>query len=267
MKSRGAWSLLLFLFAGLAACGPGDIFEDSSIKATREAQDVLYQQTLVFVETQAATLIALQATADGAAAMGTQVMQLGAQNRSLQGTIDAAFAGVSPQQTLVPQPAAPQPGQTLAPNAGSTPLFPESNPPTPTQVASASFVNATTSTAVSDDNGCAEDSVSVFETSEDQIYMVTVAQNVQPGTTFFTRWQPQGGTSFETVSWSPDEFFDEVCIWFFIEPSDLAFQPGGWSVELIVDGLAAVSRSFQIGQQASQPQPVTPAATPTLASN
>jgi hypothetical protein len=215
---------------------------------------LLYQQTLIFVETHAATLVALQATADGASAMGTQVVQLGAQNRSLQGTIDAAYAGISPQQTLIPQPAAVQPGQTLQPNAGTTPLFPDSNPPTPTPGISASFVQATTATTVNDVNGCAEDSVTRFETTEDQIYMVTVARNVQPGTTFYTRWLRQGGTSFETVSWTPDESFDEVCIWFFIEPADLSFEAGSWSVELVVDGLAAVTRNFQIGDLATEAQ-------------
>jgi len=250
------------LISGLAACGPGDLFEDSSVKATREAQDALYQQTLVFVETQAATLVALQSTADAAAIMSTQIVRLGAQNRSMQSTIDAAFAGVSPQQTLIPQPAAPQPGQTLQPNVGSTPLFPENNPPTPTSQ-TASFVQATTATAVSDDDGCAENEVSTFETTEDQIYMVTVARNVQPGTTFFTRWTPQGQGSFETVSWTPNEFFDEVCIWFFIQPSDLIFQPGNWTVELVVNGLAAVSRTFQIGSVNQQPQQSNVALTPT----
>ena len=252
------------LISGLAACGPGDLFEDSSAKATREAQDILYQQTLIFVETHAATLVALQSTADAAGAMGTQIVQLGAQNRSLQGTIDAAYAGVSPQQTLIPQPAAPQPGQTLQPNAGSTPLFPESAPPTPTPQSGASFVQATTATAVDDDDGCAEDSTDVFETNEDQIFMVTVARNVQPGTTFYTRWRPQNGGTFDTVSWTPDEFFDEVCIWFYIGPDDLIFQPGNWTVELVVNGLAAVSRTFQIGDGTqTQPQSNVPAFTAT----
>jgi hypothetical protein len=251
------------LISGLAACGPGDLFEDSSVKATREAQDALYQQTLVFVETQAATIIALQATADSAAAMSTQIVQLGAQNRSMQGTIDAAFAGIFPQQTLIPQPAAPQPGQTLQPNLGSTPLFPENNPATPT-AQTATFVQATTTTAVNDDDGCAEDSVSTFEATEDQIYMVTVARNVQPGTTFSTRWAAQGQASFETVSWTPNEFFEEICIWFFIQPSDLDFQLGNWTVELVVNGLAAISRTFQIGNATQQQQqPSNVALTPT----
>ena len=239
--------MLLLLMIALSACGPGDLFEDSSVKATRQAQDILYQQTLIFVETHAATLVALQATADGASRMGTQVVQLGAQNRSLQGTIDAAFAGVSPQQTLIPQPAAPQPGETLQPGVGSTPLFPANNPPTATPNISATFVQATTATTVSNDTGCAQDSVTNFETTEDQIFMVTVARNVEPGTTFYTRWLRQGGTSFETVSWTPEEFFEEVCIWFYIEPSDLTFQAGSWSVELVVNELAAVTRNFQIG--------------------
>lgn len=241
-------AVLLGLVA-LTACGPGGLFEDSSQRATREAQSTLYAQTVFFVETQASTLVALQATAESAAIMGTQVAQLSAQNRSLQATIDAALAGVPPAQNLQPQPPAGQPNQAVQPSAGSTPLFPNL---TPTQVAGAVYSEATTARFVRDSDGCAEEAVSVFAEDEDRIYMAVKAQNIQPGTTFYTRWLYNNQPQVDTAAWTPDKFFSEICIWFYIEPTDVAFVPGNWSVQLIADEVAVVSRNFQIGGAAGQ---------------
>ena len=260
--------ILLLMLMLMGACGPGGLFEDSSQKATREAQDQINMQTLQFIETQAATLVSLELTADHANAMGTQIVQLGAQNQSLQATIDAVYGGVQ-QQPVQPVPQAGQPGQALQPGAGTTPLFPQTGssftatPPQFTQSTGTAYTQATTASRVRDSDGCAEDSVSTFTVESEQIYMVVAAQNVQSGTTFYTRWLRDSQLEFETVSWTPQENFDQICIWFYIEPADVIFEPGYWTVEFVANNLTAVSRSFSIvddsaQQQQNQAVPTTP---------
>lgn len=249
MKLKAALGWLGFVL-GIAACGPGGLFEDSSIRATREAQNAVYEETLIFVQTQGATVIALQDTAEAVGVMGTQIIQLEAQNQALQGTLQALAAGAPLAQPPQPQPAAGQPGATPAPGFGSTPLFPDVSGSTPTPPPAApsgvGVLSAVTATGVNDTDGCALDDVSVFETTEDEIYIVVAARNVEPGTTFFTRWLYNGQRQFDSVSWTPDTFFEQVCIWFYMEPFDAPFSPGNWTVELLANNQVAVSRTFQI---------------------
>jgi hypothetical protein len=238
------WLLRALLgLISLAACGPGDVFEDSSDKATREAQDTLYQQTLTFVGTHAATIAALQATADSAAAMGTQIVRLNAQNQALQATLDALARGGQLPGNVQPQPPAAQPGGQTS---GSNDLFPSSaatpTPPTGGTV----YLEATTATRVSDKDGCAEDSVTTFTPSSERIYMVVEAQNVKAGITYYTRWLYGGENRFETVTWVSDADYEELCIWFYVTPADMFFTPGSWQVQLIADQLATISRSFTV---------------------
>jgi hypothetical protein len=238
------WLLRALLgLISLTACGPGDIFEDSSDKATREAQDALYQQTLTFVGTHAATIAALQATADSAAAMGTQIVRLNAQNQALQATLDSLARGGQPATNLQPQPPAAQPGGQIS---GSNDLFPASGA-TPTPPAGGTvYLEATTATRISHDDGCAEDNVTTFTPNSERIYMVVRAENVKAGITYYTRWLYGGENRFETVTWESDADYPELCIWFYVTPADMFFTPGSWQVQLIANQLATISRSFTV---------------------
>ncbi|MFP4324146.1 MAG: hypothetical protein ACLFTK_16950, partial [Anaerolineales bacterium] len=240
--------VLTIYFWVLAACGPGQIFEDSSQRATREAERDIYAETIAFVETQAPTLAAMQATAQHAAAMGTQIVQLQAQNRAAEATITAVFAGGGNTVASGPPPPAGQPSGEVsaAALAGNTPIGAVQTSPTPPQAPGATFASATIATGVRQDDGCPLDNVNQFPATEDEIYLVVTARDVAPGTTFYSRWRAPDSQPFDTVSWTPNEPFGEVCIWFFITPGDLAFSPGDWEAQLIVNEQVVIRQPFTI---------------------
>lgn len=250
MKVWLAWGgLLAGVVFALAACGPGGVFEDSSARATRESQDNLYLATVQSVQTQASTIEALRATADSAAAMATQVVRINAQNSALEATIDALALGITQPVNTSPLPPAAQPGGTLS---GSNQLFPNANNPTPTiappalPASGVTILDATTALAVSDDTGCALDRTTIFEPTEDQIYMVIQAQNIEMGTLFSTRWLFDNQNRFDTVTWTADQFYAELCIWFYVTQEDMVFQPGLWTVQFLANRSSVVSQTFEI---------------------
>jgi len=241
------WSMIL------TACGPGGVFEDSSERATREAENQIYLQTIQAVETQASTIEALQSTVQSVSVMGTQIVRLEVQNQALEATLEAAASGniQAVPSTPQPAPAAAQPGQTVQPGAGSTPLFPNAITPTvpvptPIPASSAIYNSATTAMAVNNSDGCAADNTTTFTTAEDEVYIVVEVQNVPAGITFYSRWTTPDALTFDTVSYTPDQPFDSICIWFFITPQDLAFITGEWTVELIANEQSVISRGFTI---------------------
>ncbi len=252
MRTRAATilGLLLVLWLWSSACGPGQLFEDSSQRATREAEREIFRETIAFMDTQAPTLVAIRATAQEASAMGTQIVQLQAQNRAAEATITAVFSGNTNSVAQQPAPPAGQPsGQvSAAALAGSTPIGAVVSSPTPppAPVVGATFASATTATGVRQDDGCPQDNVNQFPPSEDEIYLVVTARDVQPGTTFYSRWRGPDSQPFDTVSWTPDAPFDEVCIWFFITPGDLAFSPGEWEAQLLADDQVVIRQPFSI---------------------
>lgn len=240
MKRLAQWGLWFGILGIIAACGPGEIFEDSSDKATRETQNEIYYQTVVFVETQVSTLAALQATADSANRMATQIIEIGAQNQALQSTLDAAARGQS-GQILQPQPPAGQPADGTA-VSGNSAFFPQQQPAANMTI----YTEAVTATGVNNDNGCPLDNVTDFDASEDQVYMVVAAQQVQAGTTYYVRWSNNNQVVSESVNWTSDAAYDQICIWFYME-AEGRFASGNWTVELIADELPVISRSFRIG--------------------
>jgi hypothetical protein len=260
VKCRAPWGVLLAIFV-LTACGPGELFEDSSEKATREAQNEIYSQTIVYVETQVTTLEALKSTAESASVWATQIVQLGAQNQALLATLEAASLGIS--SSSQPQPPAGQPaGQTPIP--ANSALFPQTGNVQQPASTTTVYTNATTSTAVNDDDGCASDSVTDFDTAEDQVYMVVTAQNLDAGITYYVRWSHANQIFSESVTWTSDAFYPQLCIWFYME-AEGRFPTGAWTVELVANELPVISRSFRVGQVTNVPNFGTPAMTITPA--
>ncbi len=240
------WGFLMVGGLLLAGCGEGGIFEDPEAKATRESQGTAYVSTITYVETQSGTMTALQGTADSAMLLGTQVAQLSAQNQALQSTLTSgqAFptAPIVQAQTL-PAGGTPgalpgqQPGLAGGGEAQQEGIIAQSSTGT-------TYVDAVTATGVRNSDGCAIDSVSVFDANEDEIYMVTTAVNVQPGMTFNSRWSTGGTVAFESDSWTANRTFDEICIWYYLEGP---FSEGSWTAELLADGQVASRRTFQVG--------------------
>lgn len=239
-------AVLFLITILLAGCGEGGIFEDPEAKATRESQGTAYVQTIAVIETQSGTTVALQATAESANLLGTQVAQLSAQNQALQSTL-AANQGRATQPIVQSQPIPTTvgvlPGQQ-SPDAAGGGAQQQDTTIQQTSPTGTTYIDSTTATGVRNSDGCAIDSVAAFDALEDEIYMVTTAVNVQPGMVFNTRWTYGGEVFFESDSWTADKTYDEICIWYYISSP---FEEGQYTVELLADGQTAARRTFQVG--------------------
>jgi hypothetical protein len=205
----------------LMACNPNS----QSQSATQQAQGTARIQTAVYSGTQVGTVVALQATADGAPVMQTQLAQMERENQELQLTIEAIETqGVPVSLRLTQSPQGPT--------------------PTPTQVAQ--YTDLRTASDIDPDTGCALDRLGRFSAEEDIIYLTAIGQDVAAGDVHRTRWYMDGDLRHESDEWIPDEAFPQVCIYFWIEPVDTPFTSGMWNVQLMVNGQIVADVPFEI---------------------
>jgi hypothetical protein len=177
----------------------------------------------------------------------TEVGNVDGQNRALiatlvqRGTPTEAIGDITPlaATTVPPTQPAPPPGLLATEEAPSLDNNLQGTPAavTPAETATVAgpprLANIVTAEGI-DENDCAVNPSSSFSTASEQIYVVAVAANLQPGTTYVTsRWR-QEGTEVVTFDFNPE--FTEGCLWFFIDQTDVAFTPGNWSVELEING-------------------------------
>ena len=155
-----------------------------------------------------------------------------------RGTPAEAIGGITPlaATSAPPTPPAPPPGVTQeAAVQNNPPLTVEAATPvfTATVAGPPRLSNIVTAEGI-DENDCAVNPTSTFRSDAEAIYVVAVAANLQPGTTYVTsRWR-QEGTEVATFDFNPD--FTEGCLWFFIDQTDVIFTPGNYSVELENNG-------------------------------
>lgn len=100
------------------------------------------------------------------------------------------------------------------------------------------LTNATLATGVGS-NDCALNSLTTFETTTPEIYIVATAQDFPAGTVMTARWALEGQVmgSYDI----PFSFeIQNACVWAYIDQSDFPFTPGNWTVELLVNQLPSV---------------------------
>ena len=229
-------ALILSSVLLLAACGPGDPFEDPSERATREYEGTRYFQTVAAVDTQAATVVALQATVDHAVIMATQIGQLTFQNQALQATLTAMSAAGNHASSVSPVAAPPAQPTSLAPpqpGQGGTVVL----------RGNTTYRNLTTASDIRFTDGCAVDSVSIFSPSQSKIYLTVIGSNVQQGTRYSVTWMNDGQAVPTTDAWTADQNYDQICIWFFIEAP---FEPGSWTADLNANGSSVGQAKFTV---------------------
>lgn len=201
-------------------------YEDPSV---RQNQYRIAQQTAFLLNTQSATHAALQQTVQASVPMQTQYAAMLQYNNLLMATYDAYMLGtvIAITPTNIPQitAVADQP-QTIESNS----------------VISSGI----------DSNGCAVDSRIQFPiTGADDptaIYFSTVVRNVTAGTTFRTRWYNTADdmSRYESIAWQADRAYDETCVYFWMESSDIPYTFGSWTVELIINDAIAESLQFTL---------------------
>ena len=97
------------------------------------------------------------------------------------------------------------------------------------------FVKTGMTPTVRASDGCAESHQSDFSSTTARIYATFKAYNIQAGTRLGVIWAHNGQSVFEEA-FTLERSANEICLWFYIEPSVVEFTPGLWSAQLFADG-------------------------------
>jgi len=183
-------------------------------------------ETAVAVGTQAGTVVALQSTADSAPLFATQLSQLENENQELQETVEAVL-------TL---------GVPVIPRYTPTPSL-VSAPP---RIISGEYQEILTTANLDESTGCALDKRGRFSVDINRVYLATIGQGIQANTTHQVRWYFDEELRYESALWIADQDYEEVCIFFWLEPSYTPFVAGLWAADLYVDNEFMVRVPFEL---------------------
>lgn len=236
--ARAKWLSLLIgvLVMSLSAC---DTFMETTSVSDLETEVFQVKATLEQMGQSGTAIAELQLTADNSLVLESERNNAEATAFAAQATLTSMNRGGAPAQPDVAGGAGTLPDGT--PEPGITPVAGGDGGTT--------FTDTTTAMGVREQDGCAMDQTAVFDTTEDQIYVVTTLNNLRAGSVFGVRWFANGTLySEETECWVPDRDWDQVCAWCRIVPDspDNAFQTGDWSVELLLDGQLYSQAQFQV---------------------
>lgn len=175
-----------------------------------------------------------------AASAATVIFQLDGVNQQLAVTMRAA---IPPTQQVVqdtgpvtPGYNEPLPGEwTLTPLPGTVPdsaLAGATPPPNaPNQIAQVG-----PALAIRDSDGCAVSIQTSLPASSPRIYATARILNATAGTSVQAGWSRGGQVVFSNTPYSLPADDADFCVWFYIEPADVTFSPGEWSLQYLING-------------------------------
>lgn len=218
--------IIIMLMVGVVAFTSEQVFSDPHQRATERA---VLSQTVAYGQTQVPTIQALQLTVDSVTALETQAAQVVIDMDNILAT----------QVAITQTPAS---------------FIPTPPPPTTAFTANAEtrFTDTAIAAGIDESNGCATDLRQNFtitgSNDSTQIYLTTIGRNLRAGTVIQTRWYPENdrANAFESVSWTPTINHEQVCIYFWLESSNIPYSSGMWMAELVVDGAVQDSLSFMM---------------------
>jgi hypothetical protein len=109
------------------------------------------------------------------------------------------------------------------------------------------FIKTGTSTSVRDSDGCVVDPTQSFGSDVSRIYATFEAHNIEAGVRLSAEWSYEG-RSVWTEGFNLERGSSFICLWFFIDSSEVEMTPGTWSVQLFADGFKLESpMPFTIG--------------------
>lgn len=212
---------------GVVAFTSEQVFSDPEQRATERA---ILAQTVMVGQTQAPTLQALQQTVENVGILETQAAQSAEDLNNAVATQNVL--------TLMPPGSAP----TSLPTIEVVDSFAADTAST--------FSDTAIASAIDESNGCAagyQQTVQITGPDDPTpIYLTTVGHHLRGGMVIRTRWYPENNREnvFESVSWSPTINHEQICIYFWLESSNIPYATGAWMVDLIVDGTVADTASF-----------------------
>lgn len=245
-RMKWGFPLLMITASILSACDSLSGAADVDDLETKNAQ---LQATINVMGTPASTIIALQMTAD-------QSMSLNADLANVQGTALAMQSTLTALQLGGAQP----PVNSTSPGGSTPPAIPTG---ASAPAGSGTMFYQTVTARSRDANDCAQEVTTIFNNDEPSIYVVARISNLKAGSTISARWMANGGLYEDSVCWTPDSDWADVCAYCDVGPSGVAFEPGSWSVEMLLDGQLMSQVEFQVVDASAQPTQPAEALTPS----
>lgn len=218
---------LLLLLCACSGANSGDV------AGTMQAEQSLFvQESTAIAQTLRARSTQVASTAAAAQTYAANVEGL---NRQLAATRSAL---IPPTQQLVERSGPVTPGMIAT--AGEALTSGVSTPP-PSQNGSATaapnqFTEVATAAGVRESDGCANGTQSQFTTNAPEIYLTARVLNVTAGSVIGSSWTYEGQVVFTSGSFTVPEDDSDYCVYYYIEPSDVAFSPGTWSAQFLLNG-------------------------------
>ena len=216
---------VIFILVAMVTLPACEALNQADLPATMAAQNVAFATEIVSLDEIAVTENA--ASSVRAAELATAAAQVNGVNAQLVGTL---------QVVVTPTP-------QLQADA-----FDPLTPAAPGEVGQRLYVNSGISTEVRSSDGCVVDPREQFGPLVPRLYATFVAFNLTAGTLFRVEWW---WTTTQQLmfsdSWTADQNYDELCVWFYVTQDDVTFEPGTWQARLFVDEVQMTSpQRFEI---------------------
>lgn len=219
---------MALLTAGCSALSAPD--PAATLQANRAALEAEGTSIVLAGQAQATEIRATISAAETAVARGEEI------NNQLLLTMRAVFP---PTQQIIQAEGGATPGAvaTPAPPGMELQITPLGTPIGGSAVSSTLYTEVGTASSVRDADGCSTGRVTSFAADTQRIYITTRALNIRGGTMMRVEWYFEGQLSYEE-SFTVAENDDDFCLWFYIEPTNVTFSAGNWSVQLFADNRA-----------------------------
>jgi len=192
-------------------------FDREDTGATLEAENQMYSTQGIMIQTEA--FLAQTEVVQTVQAAQTEVSQQDGINNQLLATVRA---GSTPTIAIVP-----------APRQQSTGEFGTLNEPV--NNGALQFVLTGISSSIFATDGCAVDPQGSFPVGIQRVYATIQAFNIASGTVMAVEWF-NGNEVVWSESWTVDQNYDQICIWFFLDPFSVTFTTGVWSAQMSANG-------------------------------
>jgi len=201
---------VMMIVSLIGGCG---LLNAPNVPATLGAQNTAFAAEATLIpQSLEGTAVALVRTA---AVAETNVAEINSVNRQLIATLNV----------VVPP--------TTAPQVGSAPIT--NGAGEGTSAAPTSLVDISVTAHKRDSDGCADGTQSQFAVDTPIIYAITRAPSITSGAVVAVEWKYQGqvvGSGSYTVPGDETNY----CMWFPLDPANIPFTQGSWSVQFTLNG-------------------------------